>query len=271
MTGTKENALTTMDGLVPTNMQQAMDLAQVLATSTIIPKEYQNKPGDVMAAMVMGADVGLKPMQALKSIAVINGKPSLYGDALLAVIKTKPDYEYVSEEFDDEKMVATCRAKRRGEPEVVRTFSKDDATKAALWGKTGPWTSYPKRMLQMRARGFAMRDTFAHHLSGISLAEEVQDIPEKDITPTPEALPAPESRTDAVKAAMKAANPLPVADAEIVTDGTPKMIENLKAKLAECKTLEDLQKWVDASADLPDEVKNAVRPDFNKRQKELKK
>ncbi len=266
----KENALAKMDGLVPTNMQQAMDLAQVLATSTIIPKDYHNKPGDIMAAMVMGLDVGLKPMQALKNIAVINGRPALYGDALLAVIKTKADYEHVTEEFDDEKMVATCRAKRRGEPEVVRTFSQADAQTAGLWKKAGPWTQYPKRMLQMRARAFAMRDTFPHHLSGISVAEEVQDIPTepKDVTPQTAVLPAPETRTDAVKAAMKATQP--VADAEIVTDnGT--VIENLKTKLAECKTVEDLQKWVDESADLPEEIKTAVRPDFNKRQKELKK
>src|SRR3546814_17968193 len=53
----------------------------------------------------------------------------------------------------------------------------DDAKKAGRAGKQGPWSQYPQRMLQMRARAWAMRDGFADVLKGIGIAEEVRDFP----------------------------------------------------------------------------------------------
>ena len=58
---------------------------------------------------------------------------------------------------------------------VTRTFSAEDAKRAGLAGKSGPWTQYPDRMMQLRARAFALRDTFADKLRGINVREEVQD------------------------------------------------------------------------------------------------
>jgi hypothetical protein len=75
-----------------------------------------------------------------------------------------------------------CCVKRSSYPaETVRQFTIDDAKKAGLWGNN-TWAKYPKRMLQMRARGFALRDTFADALSGVSMREEVEDY-EIDVTP----------------------------------------------------------------------------------------
>jgi hypothetical protein len=53
----------------------------------------------------------------------------------------------------------------------------DDAKAAGLLGKQGPWSQYPKRMRQMRARGFALRDVFPDVLKGMPVAEEVMDTP----------------------------------------------------------------------------------------------
>jgi hypothetical protein len=123
-------------------------------------------------------------MQALQSIAVVNGRPSVFGDAALAVCKASPVCEFVDEgiDGDGESMAAMCIAKRRGyEKATVVRFSVSDAKKAGLWGKAGPWSQYPKRMLQMRARGFALRDAFPDVLRGLVTAEEAQDYP----TPEP--------------------------------------------------------------------------------------
>jgi hypothetical protein len=72
---------------------------------------------------------------------------------------------------------AICVAKRRGRKPVTAKFSVDDAKRAGLWGKQGPWTQYPKRMLQMRARGFALRDAFPDVLKGLITSEEAMDFP----------------------------------------------------------------------------------------------
>lgn len=184
------NAPTTANGfaLQPQSMQEAMQMAEMLAGSQMVPKNYQNKPQDTLVAMMMGAELGLNPIQALQNVAVINGKPSIYGDALLALVQNHPSFGGINETFDDKTMTATCTVWRRGGEKHTSTFSQQDAQTAGLWGKQGPWTQYPKRMLQMRARGFGVRDQFADALAGLITVEEARDIPaERDITPPREA------------------------------------------------------------------------------------
>ena len=167
-------------GLVPTNMEEGMRLADLMARSNLVPPEFRGNPANCFIALQMGSEIGLRPMQALQSIAVINGKPSLYGDGLLAVCISNPACEWVDEPPVTD--VATCTVKRKGWPNPIsRTFSVDDAKKAGLWGKSGPWTTNPQRMLRMRARAFALRDAFADVLRGLASAEEMMDI-----TPAPE-------------------------------------------------------------------------------------
>jgi hypothetical protein len=134
---------------------------------------------DILVAIDMGKTVGLEMMQSLQSIAVINGMPSMYGDAPLAVCQSHPYFEWIKEEpltkgseIDGYK----CTVKRRNNEEHTVIFSVSDAKKAGLWGKQGPWSQYPSRMLQMRARGFSLRNTFPDALKGIQIAEEIQDI-----------------------------------------------------------------------------------------------
>lgn len=174
--------------LTPSNLKEAMEYATIIANSSMVPKAYQNKPGDILVAVQMGAELGLKPIQALQNIAVINSKPSVYGDALLALVQVHPSFEDIKEWFDEKTNTAFCTVKRKNQSEHTVSFSAEDAKKASLWGKSGPWSQYPKRMMQMRARGFALRDKFADALGGLITAEEAQDYPvidtpEKDITP----------------------------------------------------------------------------------------
>jgi hypothetical protein len=191
------NALTRSTGsgfvLQPANLQEAMQMADMLAKSQMVPKCYQNKPNDTLVAMMMGAELGLNPIQALQNIAVINGKPAIYGDALLALVQSHPKFGGHKESFDENSMTATCTVWRKGDEEQhTVTFSKFDAEKAGLWGKQGPWQQYPKRMLMWRARGYALRDKFADALGGLITVEEAQDMPtERDITPPRQADSAP--------------------------------------------------------------------------------
>lgn len=174
----------TASDLSPRNLQEAMEFAGHLADSSIVPKDFMGKPGNVLVAIQWGMELGLKPMQAMQNIAVINGRPSLWGDAVLALVLASPACEYVNEY--EENGTAVCVVKRRGHDEHVERFGDADAQKAGLSGKQGPWTQYPKRMKKMRARAFALRDKFADVLKGIPVTEELQDYAdrvERDITP----------------------------------------------------------------------------------------
>jgi hypothetical protein len=145
---------------------------KAIVNSGLAPKSF-NSPEAVMVAIQHGMELGLAPMQALQSIAVINGKPVIYGDAALALATAHPSFLDIEETTDG--TTATCVIKRRDRSAVVRTFSEADAKKAGLWGKSGPWAQYPARMLQMRARGWALRDAFPDALKGLGIREEVQD------------------------------------------------------------------------------------------------
>jgi hypothetical protein len=168
-------------GFAPQTMTEAIDFSNMLSKSTMVPKAYQNKPEDVLVAVQWGYELGLAPLQALQNIATINGKPSVYGDAAMALVQNSPVCEDVKEYFEGEgtsNPIAVCVAKRKNRTEVISKYSVEDAKRAGLWNKQGPWTQYPKRMLQMRARGFALRDAFPDVLKGLITVEEAQDYPE---------------------------------------------------------------------------------------------
>ena len=190
-------------GVAPTTVEEAWRLAKIMAASELIPKNFKDKPGDVLVAIQMGVEIGLPPMQALQSIAVINGRPGVWGDGFLALLMASPLYRDHDEYFevsgqrrdglvaDDWKLpttAAVCTFWRHGKATpVTRRFTVGQAIKADLVKKPGPWQQYPDRMLAMRARAFAGRDAFPDVLRGISTTEELQDIP---VTVAPAPAPA---------------------------------------------------------------------------------
>lgn len=154
--------------------------AEMIVRSNLAPKGYE-KPESVVIAVQMGAEVGMTPMASLRHIAVINGRPSLWGDGMLAVCMASGvfDHEAFTEsiEGEGEKMVAFCTVRRKPDGlQKTKRYTVADAKKAGLWSKSGPWTNHPKRMLQMRARAFLLRDTFADYLGGMLSRDEEQEV-----------------------------------------------------------------------------------------------
>ena len=205
------------NGLSLTTMADALAFAEMVAQTEFAPKDFRGKPAACLMAIQHGSEIGLSKMQSLQSIAVVNGRPTIYGDAALAVCQSSAVCEWVTESVDGDgdRMVATCSAQRRGYPApITSTFSVADAKAAGLWGKQGPWSQYPKRMLAMRARGFALRNAFADVLRGLVTSEEAQDyqvtgievVPSRPApTPTPvtvAALPAPTAAPAESKASV---------------------------------------------------------------------
>jgi hypothetical protein len=182
-------------GLALATFDDAFRFSQMVAKSEFAPKDFKGKPESCLLAIQHGSEVGLSPMQSLQSIAVINGRPTIWGDAALALVQASPVCEYVREyiEGEGDALVAVCEAKRRGypAPTTVR-FSVADAKRAGLWGKSGPWQQYSTRMLTLRARGFALRNAFADALRGLITAEEAQDYPTAGATEIHAAYPRAE-------------------------------------------------------------------------------
>ena len=178
----------TQTGLALQSFDDAFRFSKMVAQSEFAPKDFKGKPESCMLAINYGGEVGLSPMQSLQSIAVINGRPTIWGDAALALVQSSPVCEYVKEyvEGQGDNLTAVCECKRRGYPApTVSKFSMADAKRAGLAGKSGPWSQYPERMLALRARGFALRNAFADALRGLITAEEAQDYPTHNVAETP--------------------------------------------------------------------------------------
>jgi len=175
-------------GLALASFDDAFRFAQMVAKSDFAPKDFRGKPESCLLAIQHGSEIGLSPMQSLQNIACINGRPAIWGDAALALCLASPVCDGIHETIDGDgdNMTAVCQTSRKGkDANVVARFSVADAKKAGLWGKSGPWTQYPKRMLQLRARGFALRDAFPDVLKGLVTAEEAQDYPQAEAAKEP--------------------------------------------------------------------------------------
>lgn len=200
------NGETTTRGAVSFSLQLSTledirSFCAVLAKTDMVPKAYKDKPDDILVAILHGQEVGLPHLQALQSIAVVNGIPSIYGDAALAMVRASGKLEEFDEYIEvdgirqdgsfpimkyadeDKEIVAVCISKRQGMTrERVTTFSVKDAQRAKLWEKKGhngyetPWCTVPQRMLMWRARGWNLRDNFGDVLKGLAIYEEAMDL-----------------------------------------------------------------------------------------------
>ena len=290
-------ANTNRQGFAPATLTEAVQFSEMLASSSMVPRAYQGKPQDVLVCVQWGYEMGLAPMQALQNIAVINGKPSVYGDAAMALVQASPVCEDVEEYFEDEgtpNPVAVCVAKRKGRKPVTVRFSVEDAKRAGLWGKQGPWSAYPKRMMQMRARGFALRDAFPDVLKGMITAEEAQDYP-SDVyrnAPVNTIQTKPANPLDAIAPSQPITEPLQIEEAladtvdsvadtvaqetvtvvdaplptEVVADG----LALLSSSGESISVHAGLEEWQDAYEDMADRIARTTKREPRERMTILK-
>lgn len=169
-------------------LDEIWQFAALAARSQIIPKGDTRE--DIFVKVEMGLELGIAPMQAIQNIAVINGRPSLWGDAVPGLVIASGKCEGGIQirklgarnpdgSFPDSYGYEVT-TKRKGQEPYSYTFLVLDAKKAGLWGKSGPWTAFPDRMLINRARTFCLRDVYPDVLKGIQTTEEVRDIVEAE-------------------------------------------------------------------------------------------
>lgn len=172
--------------LKPTSIEEAYRLAQYMHKSGMFEARYKS-PEMLMVAMQFALELGLKPMTALRQMAVIKGTPAIFGDLPLSMVISSGNLRKHREWWFDKDGVelpswhpdvygSGCYVWRRGEDEsdaITRFFTLDMARKAQLTGGKPyePWQAYTFRMLQMRGRSHALKDKFPDTLNGIAIGE----------------------------------------------------------------------------------------------------
>jgi hypothetical protein len=182
--------------IVPHDFDSAWRIANAVVVAGMAPYGLQT-PEKATIAIMHGLEVGMPPMASLQSIAIINGRPCIWGDGALGLVYGSGKLVSIKEWIDGtgDARTAYCQVVRLGDPEPkISKFSVQDAKVAKLWQKRGhkgedtPWITYPERMLQMRARSWALRNGFADVLKGLAIVEEYRDI-EHDPAEVPKPTP----------------------------------------------------------------------------------
>lgn len=152
-------------------------LSQFAVAGNLAPKGMNESA--CVIAMVFGEGFDMDPIQSLWNIAVINGRPSMWGDMMLAICMRSGKFDHGAFEETMEGEVnkpgwsASCTVKRTDSDKPrTDTFDIEDAKRAGIFDKN-VWKTYPKRMIQMRARGFALRNAFPDVLGGLYSTEEM--------------------------------------------------------------------------------------------------
>jgi hypothetical protein len=189
------------DYLAPKSIAGVREVAELIAAAEWAPSPYRDIQGNYVVARIAlaimhGAAVGLGPFASVQSIAVINDLPTIWGDGALALVEHSGLIEDRREDYvtdEEEGLTAICTMRRRHRPTpITGRFSTAMAELAGLTQKEGPWQSYPRRMLMMRARSWALRDGFSDVLRGLAIREEVEDYTgAAELPPVIEAATAP--------------------------------------------------------------------------------
>lgn len=171
----------------PKSLAEAKELSKTLSEANTIPQALRKSPADVLAIVMAGAELGLAPMQSIRGIVLIQGKPTLSADAMGALVKSRKDVcEYLMLKHTDGNR-ATYVTKRNGEPEATTmAFTIEEARVAGLTGEN--WKKYPAAMLRARALSAICRAVYPDLLLGVYDPDEISSpvsIVEKDVTPHP--------------------------------------------------------------------------------------
>jgi hypothetical protein len=131
----------------PTSLESKMRYAQALATSNLLPKQYQRQPANLLFALEYADALGVSPIHAITSIHVISGKPSASADLIAALIRRAGHKLRVT--GDDTTARAVLIRHDDPEFEFVAEWNMAKAKQAGL--NTATWKAYPAAMLRSRA------------------------------------------------------------------------------------------------------------------------
>jgi hypothetical protein len=157
--------------LEPSTAEQAFWLASQLVKSGLLGRAV-NKPEAAFAIILAGRELGLTAMQSLRSIHIIEGKPTLSSDLMAALVMRSPLCKYFRL-VESTNTIARYETLRVGSDKPTpMSFSMDDAKQAGVANKNN-WKTYPAAMLRARCIAALARVVYPDLLMGIYEEDEI--------------------------------------------------------------------------------------------------
>lgn len=219
-------------GFEPRNIDEAINLAKVLHASRLLPRGLTT-PEAVVATIITGAELGLSPMQAIRSIHIIDGKPTMSSDLMVAMVKRHEACKFFRL-VESSGQVATYETQRAGDPEPTRmSFSIEEAKSAGLASKD-VWKKFAAAMLRARCASSLARAVYPDLVMGIYDPDELDNThaPEpRDVTP-PRPVVVPQVVIEAAQTLDATIEQVSVADSLREAMETAKTVADLTAVAA---------------------------------------
>ena len=241
---TTNDARTDRAAFEPTTLTEALHVSQVLVASRLLPRAIQT-PEAAFAVIATGRELGLSAMQALRSIHIVEGKPTLSADLMVALVKRSPECGFFRlVETTAER--ATYETQRRGDPSPTRLSFTIEEARSAGAGSKDNWRKFPAAMLRARASSGLARAVYPDLVLGVYDPDELSDIrdvpPPVPVTVTVERTAPPvaplRGRTAAAPtpAPEPAAEPAPI-DVEPLASTEPTPLDKLIGAIADASSL----------------------------------
>lgn len=184
--------------IVPRTLDEVSSLAEVLAKSTLLPDALKGKAPDVVVQILAGQELGLSPMASIRGVHIVQGKPVLSADTMVALVLGSGLCEYFSCVEDTDARV-TYETKRKGSPHAQRvSWSVEDTKRAGLNTKDN-WRLYTRQMMKARAKAILARDAYPDVLAGCYEADS-GELSASTVAPRVELTPAANTNADVVDA-----------------------------------------------------------------------
>lgn len=163
----------------PTSFDEAVRLADMLAKSSLIPTALRNKSSDVLVTLIAGHELGLSPMQSVRSIHIIEGKPTLAAELMVALVKKRTDVCQFFRLVASDAKKAEYETQRQGDPAPTRlAYTIEEATGAGLAGRDN-WKKHPAAMLRARASSALARAVYPDLVLNVYDPDEAVDMRER--------------------------------------------------------------------------------------------
>lgn len=183
----------------------AARLAEAIHRTEFVPSGLRGNAEKVAACILAGHELGIEPMQSLRSVHVIQGRTALSAELQRALV-LREGHELWVEESNNTRVTVVGQRKGSSHPTKV-TFTMEDAKRAKLDGKD-TWRAYPRAMMLARATSELVRMLFPDVVAGFGLsAEEAADLdPDLDPWIDPAAVDGDGEPEEAPPAKRKATN-----------------------------------------------------------------
>jgi hypothetical protein len=158
----------------PHDLASAMQLADVLSRSKLIPGSLRN-PADILIVVMTGRELGLTVMQSVRGCHVIDGKVGMSAELMLALVKRRPECKFIRI-VESTDIVCTLETQRDGDPEPTRmSYSIEQAKRAGVTNKDN-WKKHTEAMLRARCASALCRAVYPDLLLGVYSEDEMDEI-----------------------------------------------------------------------------------------------